>query len=214
MSFTPAVPIPLALSPLPPTRASSTSGAALPCSCVSRVRKHSLSKKKELLGTRARQIQVGRMQMVALAMTVGDQSSRERHAGRGTDPQALAPMAPQFPHTSKVLALGLIGLAIAVALWGFGYKVSRFNLHSLVFWRASFARLWDKHQDSAQVAEAAKVTQESNLPLQWRAPHAWLQEAPEREHEASRPSNGRKPMLSSPHSLTFLRSPPSPTVVG
>jgi hypothetical protein len=45
----------------------------------------------------------------------------------------------------------LIGLALAVALWGFGYKLSRYSPHLTAAARLSYTKLWDKHQDAPQV---------------------------------------------------------------
>ena len=50
--------------------------------------------------------------------------------------------------TTKVVVLIL---AIAVALWGYGYKISRYNSHLDAASRASFAKLWDRHQDASQI---------------------------------------------------------------
>ena len=52
---------------------------------------------------------------------------------------------------SRPWTLGLVGLAITVALWGYGYKISRYNPHLDAASRASFAKLWDKHQDASQI---------------------------------------------------------------
>jgi hypothetical protein len=104
--------------------------------------------------------------------------------------------------------LWLIGLAIAVALWGFGYKLSRYNLHSDISSRASFARLWDKHQDSAQVAENAKLTPQSHLGLETQAIFALLQDTPELERPAGCHSEKPKLILLWSSSLLPLRSLP------
>jgi len=50
--------------------------------------------------------------------------------------------------TFRPCSLGLLGLAIAIALWGFGYKLSRYNPHPSAASRASIAKLWDKRPGS------------------------------------------------------------------
>lgn len=57
---------------------------------------------------------------------------------------------------SDLLGLALAGLALAVALWGFGYKLSQFNLHSDALWRTSFAKLWDKQPNAPKVVQPSK----------------------------------------------------------
>jgi len=66
-------------------------------------------------------------------------------------------------------ALAFIGLAISVALWGFGYKLSRYNPHQDAASRALFAKMWDKHQDVAQVAATTKATAQQHLQLELHA---------------------------------------------
>jgi hypothetical protein len=43
---------------------------------------------------------------------------------------------------SRPCALGIITLAIAVALWGFGYKLSLYHRHAAPLAHASVAKLW------------------------------------------------------------------------
>lgn len=45
-------------------------------------------------------------------------------------------------------ALGFLALAIAIALWGSGYKLSRYDPHPSAASRASIAKLWDKRAAS------------------------------------------------------------------
>ena len=104
-------------------------------------------------------------------MPTGNESRIEPRAIQSDARAARRQMAPQIPQTrraSRPWAVGLLGLAIAVAFWGFGYKLSRYNLHSDTNSRASFAKLWDKHQDSAKIAETAKVTAQPHPGLEWR----------------------------------------------
>jgi hypothetical protein len=54
----------------------------------------------------------------------------------------------QWKQLFKPVPLALLGLAIAVALWGFGYKLSLYHLHQTPSVRASFAQLWDNSRNS------------------------------------------------------------------
>jgi hypothetical protein len=105
-----------------------------------------------------------------------------------------------------------MSLALTIALWGFGYKVSRLNLHLDVSWRTSFAKLWDKHPASAQIGKTAEVTGQSRFQQERRAILAVLEETPKRQYELLCHSIECKPIPSgSPFSFP-LRSPPSRNV--
>ena len=58
-------------------------------------------------------------------------------------------------------ALAFIGLALSVSLWGFGYKLSRYNPHPDASSRALFAKLWDKHQDVSQLTATTDASARS-----------------------------------------------------
>jgi hypothetical protein len=105
-------------------------------------------------------------------------------------------------------ALGFIGLAIAVALWGFGYKLSRYTLHPDSLTRTSVAKLWDKHQDAGQVI-ASKLNAEAQLRLKLYAVLTSLQNAPEPDPVAFRAPDDVENVPSSFRSLIPFRSPPS-----
>jgi hypothetical protein len=49
---------------------------------------------------------------------------------------------PSWRHKFRPCALGLIGLGIAVAFWGFGYKLSLYHGHASPSSRIPVARLW------------------------------------------------------------------------
>lgn len=142
-------------------------------------------------------------------MSAGNESSTAPPIIDDTCSLRRAQPTPYFDsgRTSKPLALGLIGLAIAVALWGFGYKLSRYNpsLSS----RASFAKLWDKHH-VAQVASGAKATAQSLKPgsalilVHYTPP--LRPEAFCHRHECNR-------LSALIHSVIPLRSPPSRTLL-
>jgi hypothetical protein len=59
-------------------------------------------------------------------------------------------------------ALGLIGLAIAVALWGFGYKLSLYHRHATPLSRVTVAKLWIEPRDTS-VAAASSLKSKSHL---------------------------------------------------
>lgn len=137
-------------------------------------------------------------------------------ADQTAGPTPLPRTASRLLHakrTSMAGAVGLLGLAIAVTLWGFGYKLSRYNLHSDTNSRASFAKLWDKHQDSAKIAETAKVTAQPHPGLEWDAILAFLQETPELQCSTFCPSGECTRIPLSSRSLVPLRSPPSRTLL-
>lgn len=58
-------------------------------------------------------------------------------------------------------ALVFVGLALSVSLWGFGYKLSRYNPHPDASSQALFAKLWDKHQDVSQLTAATDASARS-----------------------------------------------------
>lgn len=53
--------------------------------------------------------------------------------------------------------IACIALAVAVALWGYGYKLSRYCPHPDSCSRASVAQLCDKHQGLTGVAAAVTI---------------------------------------------------------
>ena len=114
---------------------------------------------------------------------------------------------------SKAWAFGLMALALAVALWGFGYKLSRFNLDSGVSWRTSFAKLWDKHSDSPEIGKTAKVTTQPRFQRERCAILAFHQETPKHQYELLCHSIECKPIPPRSPSAFPLRSPPSRNVL-
>ncbi|HTV15559.1 MAG TPA: hypothetical protein VME68_12640 [Acidobacteriaceae bacterium] len=53
-------------------------------------------------------------------------------------------------------AFGLLGLSLAVVLWGLGYKLSLYHQHANAGLRTPVAKLWVTHRD-AGLALAARV---------------------------------------------------------
>ncbi len=75
----------------------------------------------------------------------------------------------RFRHklTLRPCALGIIGLAIAVLLWGFSYKLSLYRFHPAPTSRVCVAKLWFEQRNSS-VAAASRLTSDlrpgSSLP--------------------------------------------------
>ena len=59
--------------------------------------------------------------------------------------------------TSRLLAIGLIGLSLAVVLWGTGYKVSLYHPHPSPSVRVGVAKLWIGPQQRVCVQQHACV---------------------------------------------------------
>ncbi len=114
----------------------------------------------------------------------------------------------------KPWALVFIGLSLSVTLWGFGYKLSRYNPHSDAVSRALLAKLWDKHQDVTQVTAAAEAC--AQVPQSAFALDAalilLLCQLPDPERRRSADPDRSRPLRPSLHPLVPLRSPPPSTV--
>ncbi len=72
---------------------------------------------------------------------------------------------PQFlwKQIFRPCALGLIGLAIAVALWGFSYKLSLYHRHTGPSSRISVAKLWIDPRSASVVAATCGLKVQSHL---------------------------------------------------
>lgn len=81
--------------------------------------------------------------------------SEERRARSGSMRDGLTPR--RIPRVLRPATLGYIGLALAVFLWGYGYKLSLYrqasNKHFVV------AKLWDKHQSLTSSVSTTKTQQ-------------------------------------------------------
>jgi hypothetical protein len=69
---------------------------------------------------------------------------------------------PSWRLILRPCTFGLIGLAIAVALWGFGYKLSLYHRHAAPSSRVPVAKLWIEPRD-AFVAAASSLNAKSHL---------------------------------------------------
>jgi hypothetical protein len=61
---------------------------------------------------------------------------------------------------SRACSIGLIALALAVFLWGFGYKLSLYCPHENPAFKASVAKLWNEHRS---IASASKLSVKSHV---------------------------------------------------
>lgn len=108
---------------------------------------------------------------------------------------------------SPATALGLLGLALAIALWTFSYKLSRFDFsRGSALAHVPTARLWiEQRFEISGIAGTAKVVQ-SNSP---RA-DALVTNSPEFGFECAQavPATGRPRAIPFFQSAIPLRSPP------
>jgi hypothetical protein len=131
---------------------------------------------------------------------------------RGTSSNAKCLFrSARLPRILRPATLAFIGLALAVALWGFGYKLSRYNPNPDVSTKASVAKLWDKHHLlSADSAPTVRVIPAQSFDVSLLAALITLQNTPRileycTPEQQSLPSGSFKALLP-------LRSPPSPSV--
>lgn len=110
--------------------------------------------------------------------------------------------------TFQPWTLCLLGLAIAVVLWGFGYKLSRYNPHPDTALRATVAKLWNKQQNpGVDTAPVSRSDAKNKLAL---AATAFLLVQAEDGGTPARPWAIASPPPSEPcRALLPLRSPPS-----
>jgi hypothetical protein len=71
----------------------------------------------------------------------------------------------RYPFWKQILRpyfLGLCSLAIAVALWGFSYKLSRYHSHPTATQQATVAKLWGE-RPNATLAAMERIRNQSHL---------------------------------------------------
>jgi hypothetical protein len=90
--------------------------------------------------------------------TASASSTRESVLGR----TRVSPLQSSWKQLFSPLAVGLIGLAIAVALWGFGYKLSLYHRHEAPSSRIPVAKLWTEQRSASAVA-ASRLEANSHL---------------------------------------------------
>ena len=73
-------------------------------------------------------------------------------------------------------AFGLIGLAIAVALWGFGYKLSLYRRHTTPSSQIPVAKLWIESRNASVVATSRLKAKSHHIPVSQAFPKQiqWL----------------------------------------
>jgi hypothetical protein len=85
-----------------------------------------------------------------------------------TDAQRCCPqqsrIKPPWRQLFRPFPLALVGLAIAVALWGYGYKLSLYHSHPTPSSLASVAKLWDGPRN-ASLAATPRLNTKSHLLL-------------------------------------------------
>jgi hypothetical protein len=146
-------------------------------------------------------------------MSAENESSIMSCANR-QDP-SLVPRAPLTSNWSitrnlfRPWALAFIALALSVALWGFSYKLSRYNPHPDASSRALLAKMWDKHQDLNQITAAAQAA--AQLPqseLVFHSEFLLLRQAPNPEQYAFIALDDCQRIPALFRTVVPLRSPP------
>ena len=84
---------------------------------------------------------------------------------------------PVWGQVFRPCALGIIGLAIAVALWGFGYKLSLYHCHAVPSSHVPVAKFWIEPR-GASVAAASRFKAKSHLVLGSQAFSVSIQRLP------------------------------------
>jgi hypothetical protein len=69
---------------------------------------------------------------------------------------------PAWRQVSGHCALGIVGLAIAVVLWGYGYRISLYHRHAAPLANASVAKLWID-PNGASVAVPSRLKAKAHL---------------------------------------------------
>lgn len=87
------------------------------------------------------------------ATAIGTQESFLARRTRTKSPKSL------WKQIFRPSALGFIGLAIAVALWGFSYKLSLYDRHTGPSSRISVAKLWIESRNASVVAASGLKVQ-------------------------------------------------------
>ena len=100
----------------------------------------------------------------------------------------------------------ICGMAIVIALGAFGYKLTRYTTRLDPATRLSFVKLWDKHQDAAQLTSALQVPVQSYSQSSLEAMSALPDVSRFRPSSEGELTDGRPMSRSWP--LLPLRSPP------
>jgi hypothetical protein len=84
---------------------------------------------------------------------------------------------PSWRQICRPCTLRIVGLAIAVFLWGFGYKLSLYHIHANPTSRVTVAKLWVKPGTASMVA-AARFKAKSHLDPGSQALSIFIQRLP------------------------------------
>lgn len=114
---------------------------------------------------------------------------------------------PQAWRPSRFLAVSLLCLGFAVALSGFGYKLSGYSLRFNPASRSEFSMLLDNYQDLEHLHPEAAVAIHSGLYLPLNI--AAMPPGPTGQRGGLRQPEIPKHAFLVLHSVTALRSPPS-----
>jgi hypothetical protein len=114
---------------------------------------------------------------------------------------------PSWKQLFRPWAVGFIGLAIVVALWGFGYKLSLYHRHAEPSARVLVAKMWiETRNPSAATASASKA--ESHLFPGSQALYVSVQERPRLNRAVARSLPVTARSVEYLDSLIPSRSPP------
>lgn len=101
-----------------------------------------------------------------------------------------------------------IGLAVAITVWGFGYKLSRYNPRRDPAWRVSLVKLWDNHQDPAEDSALAVSDHRDLQPmLELALLHLFQPSVPICQELCPRDEDKRNPSVFHPRCLSDLLHP-------
>jgi hypothetical protein len=114
---------------------------------------------------------------------------------------------PQAWRPSRLLAVSLLCLGFAVALSGFGYKLSGYSLRFNPASHSEFSMLWDNNPDLEHLHPEAAVAIHSDLYLPLNI--AAMPPGPTEQRGGLRQPEIPKHAFRVLHSVTALRSPPS-----
>jgi hypothetical protein len=134
-------------------------------------------------------------------------ASAMRQSGLRTTVQALA-RYPSLRQIMKPYTLGILGLAIAVGLWGFGYKLSLYH-HEAPSSQIPVAKLWIDSR-SASASAASGLEAQSHLISVSQAFSGPIQRFPHLTRAAVGVLPACSPTMAYFDSLIPFRSPPPP----
>jgi hypothetical protein len=121
---------------------------------------------------------------------------------------ARSPVASGYSCRQRLFRPWAVAFIALLILWGFGYKLSRYDSDSDPTSRVLSAKLWDKHQDVAQAADPAKLPGQPQLQPALHAALISLHQIPTVEHHEFLPPDECRRVPGLFGSVIPLRSPP------